>query len=191
MCSSIHRKAAASRTACDCQLRPTDPITAAVPCCYDLYLSHGPPGAITTSLWFAFVEVSFILAGRNFMAEYMQDWNPTEVRTQALAAAKAATAAAAEAAEAAASPATQHWWRQQRQQQQHTTACWQLPIAAIIFAYSYACSSWALTSAFYLCHVLVVVLVVCVCHQHHPSPFSLCLSCVFCAVLCRCGALPS
>lgn len=31
------------------------------------------------SVWFAAVEVVFILAGRNFMMEYMQDWNPKEV----------------------------------------------------------------------------------------------------------------
>lgn len=31
------------------------------------------------SVWFAAVEVAFILAGRNFMMEYMKDWNPREV----------------------------------------------------------------------------------------------------------------
>lgn len=31
------------------------------------------------SMWFAAVQVVFILAGRNFMMEYMRDWNPKEV----------------------------------------------------------------------------------------------------------------
>jgi hypothetical protein len=31
-------------------------------------------------MWFVLVEVVMLLAGRNFMMDYLQDWNPKEVR---------------------------------------------------------------------------------------------------------------
>lgn len=36
------------------------------------------------SMWFALVEVIMLLAGRNFMMDYLQDWNPKEVRAGSL-----------------------------------------------------------------------------------------------------------
>lgn len=48
---------------------------------------------LSCSMWFALVEVIMLLAGRNFMMDYLQDWNPKEVRAASLIVARRSSSA--------------------------------------------------------------------------------------------------
>lgn len=70
------------------------PFVAMIPAGFLAPVPTQKTGFITINMWFVLVEVVVLLAGRNFMMDYLQDWNPKEVwGTPLLQRSAAATAA--------------------------------------------------------------------------------------------------